>query len=164
MKQAGAIWPFLHKHARKYIACRGSFAQLALLQAAHSELRSQCLSFTLPSGCDNMPAEAGANRLFTTSWPLSILLQLIARWAYAHAIDVQPDHIPGRKNVWADALSRNNMQHFAHRPSCCVRFDLKHLASAGRHVTLHEASCRWRPQSCSKLSKRDICKNVASDK
>ena len=123
MKHARDISPSLHKDAQKYIACWEALAQLALLQATCSTLRSQCMSFTLPSGCDNTAAEAGANRLSTTSWPLSIFLQLIARWACAHVVEIQPRHIPGGKNVWADELSRNSMHGFAHRPSCRVRFD-----------------------------------------
>ena len=154
MKQARTIWPSLHKDAQKYIACWEALAQLALLQAACSKLRSQCLSFTLPSGCDNTAAEAGANRLFTTSWPLSIFLQLIARWAYAHAVELQPSHIPGRKNVWAGELSRNSLHRFPQAP-CRVRFDLKQLASARRHVTLHEPSCRGPAELQHAQSERD---------
>ena len=105
MKQARAIWPALTKDAQKYIACWEGLAPLALLQVAYSKLRSQRMAFTLPTGCDNTAAEAGTTKLFTTSRRLSNFLQLIARWAGAHDVELQPNHVPGRKNVWADELS-----------------------------------------------------------
>ena len=69
--------------------------------------------------------------------------RLIARWVYAHAVELQPSHVPGLLNAWADEVSRNNLQRFAHRADCRVHFDLRQLAAAGRHVTLHEPSYRW---------------------
>ena len=40
-------------------------------------------SFSVPSGTDNSAAEAGINKLFTTSWPLQVFVQLVASWAHA---------------------------------------------------------------------------------
>ena len=56
------------------------------------------------------------NRLFTNSWPSSIFLQLIARWAFR--TPAQPHS--GPQNVWADELSRNDLQRIAHSPSCVL--------------------------------------------
>ena len=42
------------------------------------------------------------NKLFTTSWPLQLFVQLTAFWAHAHNVLLQPTHVPGRNNDWAD--------------------------------------------------------------
>ena len=61
----------------------------------------------VPTGTDNTATEAGLDKLFTTKRPLSHFLQLIAAWSHAQGIALQPSHIPGKKNTWADDLSRD---------------------------------------------------------
>ena len=63
------VWPQLRKDAEKYIACFETLAQLALLQMA-----------------DNTPTEAAVNKLFSTAWPLSFFLRLVASWSHAHSV------------------------------------------------------------------------------
>ena len=40
---------------------------IGLLQMAHSRLGHKYLSFAMPAGSDNTPAEAGVNKLFSTA-------------------------------------------------------------------------------------------------
>ena len=103
MQDVRRVWPCLSKPAQRYIACFETLAQLALLQATHSHIGGGHYS---PSGTDNSAAEAGINKMFTTSWPLQIFVQLVASWAHAKNVLLQPTHLPGRYNEWADDLSR----------------------------------------------------------
>ena len=91
-----AVWPCLVKPGQRYIACFETLAQLALLQATHSHIDGGHYSFSVPSGTDNSATEASLNKLFTTSWPLQLFVQLTAFWAHAHNVLLQPTHVPGR--------------------------------------------------------------------
>ena len=100
-----SVWPCLVKPGQRCIACFETLAQLALLQATHSHIGGGHYSFSMPSGTDNSATEASLNKLFTTSWPLQLFVQLTAFWAHAHNVLLQPTHVPGRCNDWADDLS-----------------------------------------------------------
>ena len=78
MQDVRRVWPCLVKPAQRYIACFETLAQLALLQATHSHIGGGRYSFSTVSGIDNSAAEAGINKLFTTSWPLQVFVQLVA--------------------------------------------------------------------------------------
>ena len=75
--------------------------------------QTQCC---LPSKSDNTPTEGEINNLFTTSWPLSVFLGLIASWSSANGVHLQVSHVAGAHNQWADGLSRGQLQAFAHMP------------------------------------------------
>ena len=90
MSKVRSAWPCLTKLAQRYIACFETLAQLALLQATHLHIGGSHCAFSLPSGTDNSATEAGINKLFSTSWPLQLLLQLVATWAHAHNVHLQP--------------------------------------------------------------------------
>ena len=62
-----------------HIAC-------SLLQATHSHIGGGHYLFSMPSGTDNSATEASLNKLFTTSWPLQLFVQLTAFWAHAHNV------------------------------------------------------------------------------
>ena len=97
---------FLTKPAQRYIASTfEALAQFALLQCTHAITGKQHLQLRIPTGSDNTATEAGIHKLFTTKWPLSHFLRLIASWEHARGINIQPTHIPGKKNTWADELS-----------------------------------------------------------
>ena len=89
MQDIRAVWPCLVKPAQRYIACFETLAQLALLQATHSHIGGGRYSFSMPSGTDNSATEASLNKLFTTSWPLQLFVQLTAFWAHAHNVLLQ---------------------------------------------------------------------------
>ena len=91
MQDIRAVWPCMVKPAQRYIACFE-----ALLQATHSHIGGGHYSFSMPSGTDNSATEASLNKLFTTSWPLQLFVQLTAFWAHAHNVLLQPTHVPGR--------------------------------------------------------------------
>ena len=130
MEEIRSVWPFLTKNAQKYIACFETVAQLALAMTAKAHLGHTRLSLCLPSESDNTPTEGGVNKLFTTSWPLSEFLSLIASWSSANGVTLQVSHVAGAHNEWADDLSRGRLQAFAHRTRDRLRISLDMLASA----------------------------------
>ena len=130
MEEIRTFWPFLTKDAQKYIACFETVAQLALAMTAKAHLGHTRLSLCLPSESDNTPTEGGVNKLFTTSWPLSEFLSLIASWSSANGVTLQVSHVAGAHNEWADDLSRGRLQAFAHRTRDRLRISLDMLASA----------------------------------
>ena len=146
MQDIRAVWPCLVKPAQRYIACFETLAQLALLQATHSHIGGGHYSFSMPSGTDNSATEASLNKLFTTSWPLQLFVQLTAFWAHAHNVLLQPTHVPGRCNDWADDLSRGRLTRFSHRPESRMRFSPASLAMSGRGIQLCPMHAPWRPE------------------
>ncbi|CAE7249806.1 unnamed protein product [Symbiodinium sp. CCMP2592] len=130
MEEIRNTWPFLTKDAQRYIACFETLAQLALAMTARERHAFSQFSVCWPSQSDNTPSEAGINKLFTTSWPLSQFLQLIASWSSCHGVDLQVSHVAGAHNQGADDLSRGHLQAFSHRPQERVRISLHRLASA----------------------------------
>ena len=103
-------------------------------------------SFSMPSGTDNSATEASLNKLFATSWPLQLFVQLTAFWAHAHNVLLQPTHVPGRCNDWADDLSRGRLARFSHRPESRIRFSPAGLAMSGRGIQLCPMHAPWRPE------------------
>ena len=93
-------WSFLTKPSPSSIRIPQSTYHIS----GHSHLQ-----VSVPTGTDSTATEAGLNKLFTTKWPLWHFLRLIASWSHAHGIALMPSHIPGKKNVWADELSRANL-------------------------------------------------------
>ena len=146
MQDIRAVWPCLVKPAQRYIACFETLAQLALLQATHSHIGGGHYSFRMPSGTDNSSTEASLNKLFTTSWPLQLFVQLTGFWAHAHNVLLQPTHVPGRCNDWADDLSRGRLARFRHRPESRIRFSPAGLAMSGRGIQLCPMHAPWRPE------------------
>ena len=146
MQDIRAVWPCLVKLGQRYIACFETLAQLPLLQATHSHIGGGHYSFSMPSGTDNSATEASLNKLFTTSWPLQLFVQLTAFWAHARNVLLQPTHVPGRNNDWADDLSRGRLARFSHRPDIRVR--LRCQAEASSCVRLMRPGT---PSSCCQL-------------
>ncbi|CAE7432178.1 HMGB3 [Symbiodinium sp. CCMP2592] len=142
MDEVRSTWPFLTKDAQKYIACFETLAQLALAMTARERHAFSQFSVCLPSQSDNTPSEAGINKLFTTSWPLSQFLQLIASWSSCHGVDLQVSPVAGAHNQWADDLSRGRLQAFSHRPQERVRVSLDRLASAASQATWSTSTAR----------------------
>ena len=130
MSDIRQTWPFLTKPAQRYIACFETIAQFALLQIAHATSGQGRYHFTLPSGTDNSATEADINKMFTTSWPMQVFLQLIASWAHSHNVVLQPTHIAGSANGWADDLSRNRLSRFANQSQHRRRFTPENIADA----------------------------------
>ena len=67
MREVRQFWPFLSKDAHRYIACFETLAQqLALAMSARERPATSHLCICLPSESENMPTEAGINKLFST--------------------------------------------------------------------------------------------------
>ena len=139
-------WPFLTKPAQRYIASFETLAQFALLQCTHRITGHRHLQVRVPTGTDNTATEAGINKLFTTKWPLSHFLKLIASWSHAHGVALQPTHIPGKKNTWADELSRDQLSRFRNRRHERIRFSPARLATGAQSLELHPIEARWRDE------------------
>ena len=120
--------PFLTKDAQKYITCFEALAQLALAHCIHAKWRCQHLAIKAFTGSDNTGAEAGINKLFTTSFPLRKFVKLIATWAYRHNVQLSVSDIAG--------LNRGNLSRFANRTACRKRFS-PHLLATGHEIQLH---------------------------
>ena len=86
IEEVRKAWPFLTEPTQRYIASFETLAQFALLQCTHKITRHHHLQVRVPSGTDNTATEAGINKLFTTKWPLSHFLMLIAAWGHAHGV------------------------------------------------------------------------------
>ena len=126
----------LVKPAQRYIAHFETLAQLALLQATHSHIGGGHYLFCMPSGTDNSATEA-------TSWPLQLFVQLTAFWAHAHNVLLQPTHVPGRCNDWADDL--RSVGPVQPSPESRMRFSPASLAMSGRGIQLCPMHA-WRPE------------------
>ena len=139
---------FLTKPAQRYIASFETLAQFALLQCTYRITGHRHLQVRVPSGTDNTATEAGINKLFTTKWPLSHFLKLIASWSHAHGVALQPTHIPGKKNTWADELSRDQLSRFRNRRHERIRFSPARLATGAHSIELqlHPIEARWRDE------------------
>ena len=81
-------------------------------RTADWESEHRYLSFAMPAGSDNASTEAEVNKLFSTAWPLSLFLRLVASWSHAHSVLLLVSHVSEKKNVWADELSRDRLERF----------------------------------------------------
>ena len=143
MTEVRRFWPELTKTAQAYISCFETLPQLALAMLAHRRLHSRHFKFVLPAASDNTSAEAGINKLFTTTEPLSRFLKLVASWSAQHNVHLAVSHLAGEKIVWADELSRSKLQRFARRTADRERFSLDMLACPQGIVTLHPPHAAW---------------------
>ena len=143
MPEVRRHYPKLTKGAQAYIACFEMLAQLALAMMAKHRLTAERWKFCLPTASDNTSAEAGTNKLFTTTQPLCDFLQDVAAWSACSHVRLQVTHIAGEKNTWADELSRNKLQRFAQRSHQRHMFSLAQLAACTGRVQLHPPDANW---------------------
>ena len=124
--------PFGSDLAKEIASCE-ALAQAGLILGL-SALAPCCrVPLCLPSLCDNTGAESGLNKMFSTKHPLGLVLEHIALLASILRITLDVSHVPGAKNVKADALSRPD-EHPV--PSDCLpsqrmRFSLANLWHPG---------------------------------
>ena len=93
MTEARTLWPALQDNAQRYIACYETLAQLALAQLAHYTCSAKHWFFTLPAASDNMPTEAGLDKLWSTAEPLGTFLKMAAAWAAKHHVQFMVSHL-----------------------------------------------------------------------
>ena len=113
--QVRKFWPELNERAQAYIACSETLAQLRLAMLALRRLHAQHLRFVLHSASDNTSAEAGINKLFTTTKPLCRFLKLVASWSARQNVQLAVTHLAGEQDAWADKLSCCKLHRFANR-------------------------------------------------
>ena len=93
------------KKAQAYIACFETIAQLALAMTAVSRMRTKHFRFILPSASDNTASEAGINRLFTASEPLSGFLKTVAEWSAHSNVRLALTHLAGERRTYGPTSS-----------------------------------------------------------
>ena len=112
-----------------------------MLVHIHSHCR---VRLTFPTRSDNTTAEASANSLFSTKFPLCLVLEKIGFLAALHAIKLDVTHIPGPQNDAADLLSRWDGQ--ATLPSMFSPQHRTHLSLASLWQT-HASASVYPPNS-----------------
>ena len=90
------------------ISCYECLAQIALLHCASAVTSSGRFHVRIPSWTDNTGAEAVANKLYTSRYPLCMFAQRLALFSCFTAMELDTTHISGPRNELADWLSRWN--------------------------------------------------------
>ena len=93
-----------------------------------------------PAGQINTGAESVSNKLFTSSYPLSIFAQRLALFSCFSGIELDTTHISGSRNELADWLSRWNGEDALPSgisPNFRIRLDLHQLWFRERCVSFH---------------------------
>ena len=55
-----------------------------------------------------MAALGAANKGVTTAWPLAAFIRNFIAWSERRRYQVLIRHVPGKENLWADGLSRDD--------------------------------------------------------
>ncbi|CAE7198654.1 unnamed protein product [Symbiodinium sp. CCMP2592] len=133
--------PFGNDLAKEIASCE-ALAQAGLILALSRLAPCSRVPLRLPSLCDNSGAEAGLNKMFSTKFPLGLVLEHIALLAAMHRISIDVSHVPGAKNCKADALSRP--AEYPTPPDCLpcqrIRFGLSALWEPGPEVQIFPSS------------------------
>ena len=87
------------------ISCYECLAQIALLHCACAVTSSDRFHVRIPSWTDNTGAEAVANKLYTSRYPLCMFAQRLALFSCFTAMELDTTHISGPRNELADWLS-----------------------------------------------------------
>ena len=91
---------------QRNITCFETLAQMALLYLVSRSFPGFRLPLRIRTVSDNTGAEAGSNKLFTTSFPQCLFLEKLCLLAARTCAEIDVSHIPGSDNEAADALSR----------------------------------------------------------
>ena len=96
----------LHDDLQKDIVFLETLSQLALIHA-FVQITGHCrLPLKIFTQTDNTGTEAVVNSLFSTQFPLALVLEKISIVIANHGLILDAQHIPGKSNVDADFLSR----------------------------------------------------------
>ena len=128
----------LRKPAQRSIAC---FEPLA--QTARKVIDAKQWRFALPSASDNTAAEAGTEKLWSTSEPLGTFLKMAAAWSARHQVELRVTHLAGEKNTWAVELSRGRAAHFQRRKEDRVSIALRNFLDPTGCIILHPPNASW---------------------
>jgi len=98
----------VHEDLQKSISALEALAQIALVLIAVQSFPGARIPVRVPTLSDNAGAESISNALFTTQMPLVLFLEKLCLLVCSSHIEVEVQHIPGKDNEYADALSRWN--------------------------------------------------------
>ena len=130
---------------QKNIACHETVAQITILKTASVEFTVDRMPLRIPSVSDNTSAEAGINRVFSTSHPLLLFLERLSLLASKQGMDLDISHIAGHENDIADKLIRWDFESsipYDFKLEDRVRLPLTALWPDSLHPSLHPSNAR----------------------
>ena len=91
---------------QRSISAFETLAQIALVWLVATSFPGFRVPICLKSLRDNTGAESASNKLFTTSNPLCLFVEILTRLASTTGVELDASHIPGAENTIADDLTR----------------------------------------------------------
>ena len=138
----------LDENMQRSISAFETLAQIALVWLIATAYPGFRIPICLKSLSDNIGAESVSNKLFTTSHPLCIFVEILTKLASITGVELDVTHIPVKDNVIADDLSRWSMDvpvphKFQERDR--IRLSLHELWNCSPIPTLHppESKILW---------------------
>ena len=101
-----AISVYLDSNMQRSISAFETLAQIALVWLVATSFPGFRVPICLKSLRDNTGAESASNKLFTTSNPLCLFVEILTRLASTTGVELDASHIPGAENTIADDLTR----------------------------------------------------------
>ena len=94
---------------QKAISSLEAFAQTVLMVMKSKMCPEQfgCQAFAQES--DSMSALGAVNKQCSTAWPLAFFVRNFVHWSERLRYQINIRHLPGKENVWADGLSRQDV-------------------------------------------------------
>ena len=96
----------LDPNMQRSIALFETLAQIALVWLVAKSFPGFRFPICLKSLSDNTGAESVSNKLFTTTHPLCLFVEILTCLASTTGIELDVSHFPGADNIIADDLSR----------------------------------------------------------
>ncbi|CAL1142863.1 unnamed protein product [Cladocopium goreaui] len=130
----------LDPNMQRSIASFETLAQIALVWLVATSFPGFRIPICVKSLSDNTGAESVSNKLFTTTHPLCLFVEILTCLASTTGIELDVSHIPGADNVIADDLSRWDFSTpIPHdfQASERIHLSLNQLFRCSPHPTLH---------------------------
>ena len=139
----------LDPNMQRSIASFETLAQIALVWLVATSFPGFRIPICVKSLSDNTGAKSVSNKLFTTTHPLCLFVEILTCLASTTGIELDVSHIPGAGNVTADDLSRWDFSTpIPHdfQPSERIHLSLNQLFRCSPHPTLHppESKLLWK--------------------
>ena len=130
----------LDPNMQRSIASFETLAQIALVWLVATSFPGFRIPICLKSLSDNTGAESVSNKLFTTTHPLCLFVEILTCLASTTGIELDVSHIPGADNIIADDLSRWDFSTpvpHDFQTSERIHLSLNQLCRCSPHPTLH---------------------------
>ena len=130
----------LDPNMQRNIASFETLAQIALVWLVATSFPGFRIPICLKSLSDNTGAESVSNKLFTTTHPLCLFVEILTCLASTTGIELDVSHIPGADNIIADDLSRWDFSTpvpHDFQTSERIHLSLNQLCRCSPHPTLH---------------------------